>query len=121
MLLADRNGYDNIVATAREVYDVTGAGDTVSAFLGFMAASGQTYPTGAQVANLAAGVAVSRLGTATVTIEDVLHELEDSVSGSGKIMTREELPRCCLRRGRTRRSCSPMATSTCCTSDTSRF
>jgi len=40
MLLVDRNGHDTISATAQEVYDVTGAGDTVSAFLGFMIAAG---------------------------------------------------------------------------------
>jgi len=45
----------------------------------------------ARIANLAAGVAVSRIGTATVTIEDVLHQIEDSTSGSRKILTREEL------------------------------
>ena len=91
MLLLDRKGPEKISATGREVYDVTGAGDTVSAFLGFMVAAGQSYVDAARLANLAAGVAVSRMGTVTVTIEDVLHQIEDSTSGSGKILTREEL------------------------------
>ena len=91
MLLVGRNGHETISAMAQEVYDVTGAGDTVSAFLGFMIAAGQSYLDAARIANLAAGVAVSRIGTATVTIEDVLHQIEDSTSGSRKILTREEL------------------------------
>jgi D-beta-D-heptose 7-phosphate kinase/D-beta-D-heptose 1-phosphate adenosyltransferase len=91
MLLADRQGYETISATAREVYDVTGAGDTVSAFLGCMVAAGRSYRDAARVANLAAGVAVSRMGTVTVTVEDVLHQVEESTSGSGKILTCEEL------------------------------
>jgi D-beta-D-heptose 7-phosphate kinase / D-beta-D-heptose 1-phosphate adenosyltransferase len=91
MLLVDRNGHETISATAQEVYDVTGAGDTASAFLGFMVAAGQSALDAARIANLAAGVAVSRMGTVTVTIEDVLHQIEDSTSGSRKILTREEL------------------------------
>ena len=56
-----------------------------------MIAAGQSYLDASRIANLAAGVAVSRMGTATVTIEDVLHQIEDSTSGSRKILTREEL------------------------------
>jgi rfaE bifunctional protein kinase chain/domain len=51
---------------AREVYDVSGAGDTVIAVLGLMVASGADLPAAMRVANHAAGVVVGKLGTAVV-------------------------------------------------------
>jgi rfaE bifunctional protein kinase chain/domain len=53
-------------AQAREVYDVSGAGDTVIATLGVMLAAGAPLPEAVQVANEAAGVVVGKLGTAVV-------------------------------------------------------
>lgn len=61
---------------ARQVFDVSGAGDTVIATLTAALTSGLSAEDAAKLANLAAGVVVSRLGTATVTPEDLL-ELED--------------------------------------------
>lgn len=52
---------------AREVFDVTGAGDTVIAVLGASIAAGQGFAQAAHLANLAAGVVVGKLGTATVS------------------------------------------------------
>ena len=57
---------------AREVFDVSGAGDTVIATLTAALASGATAEEAAKLANLAAGVVVSRIGTATVTTKDLL-------------------------------------------------
>lgn len=57
---------------AREVFDVSGAGDTVIATLTAALAAGAAAPDAAKLANLAAGVVVSRIGTATVTPEDLL-------------------------------------------------
>ncbi|HMW34039.1 MAG TPA: D-glycero-beta-D-manno-heptose-7-phosphate kinase [bacterium] len=90
MMLVEARTHTSIAATAREVFDVTGAGDTVSAFLGMMLASKATLAEAAEVANLAAGVAVSRMGTVTVTREEVLHQMEQSASGSRKILTAGE-------------------------------
>ncbi len=61
-----------VPTTAREVYDVVGAGDTVTAYLATMLAAGATALEAAIVANFAAGVEVGKLGAATVTPTEVL-------------------------------------------------
>ena len=62
-------------ALAREVYDVSGAGDTVIATLGVMLAGGASLPEAVRVANLAAGIVVGKLGTAVVQREELIAEL----------------------------------------------
>lgn len=62
----------HISAMAREVHDVTGAGDTVISVLGVGVASGMTVAQAANLGNIAAGIAVGRLGAVTVSA----HELE---------------------------------------------
>ena len=57
---------------AREVYDVTGAGDTVIATLAASLAAGASLVEAAMLANHAAGVVVGKLGTATATAEELL-------------------------------------------------
>jgi len=57
---------------AREVYDVTGAGDTVIATLGAALAAGATMLEAASLANHAAGIVVGKIGTATATSEELL-------------------------------------------------
>jgi rfaE bifunctional protein kinase chain/domain len=59
-------------AQAREVFDVSGAGDTVIATLAMLIAAGASWDEAVRVANLAAGIVVGKLGTAVVT----RHELE---------------------------------------------
>ncbi len=61
-----------IPTTAREVYDVVGAGDTVTAYLATMLAAGASAPEAAVIANFAAGVEVKKLGAATVDTDEVL-------------------------------------------------
>lgn len=61
-----------VPTTAREVYDVVGAGDTVTAYLATMLAAGASALESAIVANYAAGVEVGKLGAATVSAEEVL-------------------------------------------------
>ena len=56
---------------AREVYDVTGAGDTVLASLGYCIAQGKDIEDSMEFANLAAGVVVGKIGSATATIEEI--------------------------------------------------
>jgi D-beta-D-heptose 7-phosphate kinase/D-beta-D-heptose 1-phosphate adenosyltransferase len=73
MALVDAEGeVSRISTTAPEVYDVVGAGDTVTAFLAVMLAAGGTVREAAVIANYAAGVEVGKLGAATVSGEEVL-------------------------------------------------
>ena len=68
MLLVEGDGAPLFLSTqAREVYDVTGAGDTVIATLAAALASGQPLGAAAALANLAAGQVVRKIGVATVT------------------------------------------------------
>ncbi|MBA3341164.1 MAG: D-glycero-beta-D-manno-heptose-7-phosphate kinase [Gemmatimonadaceae bacterium] len=66
-----------IPTTAREVYDVVGAGDTVSAYLATMLAAGGTPAEAAVIANYAAGVEVAKLGAATVRTDEVIEAYDD--------------------------------------------
>jgi len=66
MTLFTAQGALTIPAQAREVYDVSGAGDTVIATLAVMLAAGASLPDAVSVANEAAGVVVGKLGTAVV-------------------------------------------------------
>ncbi|WP_114416778.1 bifunctional D-glycero-beta-D-manno-heptose-7-phosphate kinase/D-glycero-beta-D-manno-heptose 1-phosphate adenylyltransferase HldE [Marinospirillum perlucidum] len=56
---------------AQEIFDVTGAGDTVIAVLGLALASGHDYPEAVMLANLAAGLVVAKPGTATVSVAEI--------------------------------------------------
>ena len=78
MMLIEADGAAHSVpARAREVFDVSGAGDTVIASMALAHASGLSLSQSMHIANAAAGVVVSKLGTATVTVNEVLHELEN--------------------------------------------
>jgi len=63
---------------AREVFDVSGAGDTVIAFFTAALAAGLTGAEAAQVANHAAGIVVGKLGTATLTPEELLKSFQQN-------------------------------------------
>ena len=71
-LIAADGEVSRVPTTAREVYDVVGAGDTVTAYLAAMLAAGATAWEAAVVANFAAGVEVGKLGAATVSPEEAL-------------------------------------------------
>jgi rfaE bifunctional protein kinase chain/domain len=71
MSLFTAAGADHIPALAREVFDVSGAGDTVIATLGVLIGAGAPMGTAMRVANQAAGVVVGKLGTATVTPDEL--------------------------------------------------
>ena len=66
-----------IPATARQVFDVTGAGDTVVSAFALALATGAGLAAAAQLANLAAGIAVGKVGTATVSLEELLTNLHE--------------------------------------------
>ncbi len=65
----------HLVARAREVYDVTGAGDTVIATLAASLAAGLELSAATVLANLAAGIVVGKLGTASVTVSELRRAL----------------------------------------------
>ena len=70
MLLAEAGKIKSLIPTAaREVFDVSGAGDTVIASLTLGLVSGESFENAAQLANLAAGLVVGKVGTATTTPE----------------------------------------------------
>jgi D-glycero-beta-D-manno-heptose-7-phosphate kinase len=71
MSLYTAQGADHIAAETREVYDVSGAGDTVIAVLGVLMGAGTELPAAVRIANQAAGVVVGKLGTAVVTPEEL--------------------------------------------------
>ena len=68
-------GILHVAARAREVFDVSGAGDTVVAALALGLAVGSDLETAARLANIAAGVAVTMVGTAAVTADEIAAEL----------------------------------------------
>jgi rfaE bifunctional protein kinase chain/domain len=72
VLLSDDGQIGRVPTTAREVYDVVGAGDTVTAYLAAMLAAGASAAEAAVVANYAAGVEVGKLGAATASTGEVL-------------------------------------------------
>ncbi len=59
----------------RQVYDITGAGDMVMAMLGLTLAAGADYDPAIRLANIAGGLEVEKIGVATVTREEILHDL----------------------------------------------
>jgi rfaE bifunctional protein kinase chain/domain len=64
-------GRVHVAAQAREVYDVSGAGDTVIATLGVAMAAGLAMDDAVRLANRAAGIVVGKFGTATVTPQEL--------------------------------------------------
>ena len=71
MTLYDEAGEFHVTAQAREVFDVTGAGDTVIATLATMAAAGLSLRDAVTIANRAGGIVVGKFGTATVSYEEL--------------------------------------------------
>jgi D-glycero-beta-D-manno-heptose-7-phosphate kinase len=71
MTLFSRSRILNVKAEAREVFDVTGAGDTVIATLAVMLAAGAGLESAVRIANRAAGIVVGKLGTATASAAEL--------------------------------------------------
>ena len=83
----------HIPAQAREVFDVTGAGDTAVATFSMALLSGLTLPEAAHVANTAAGLVVGKMGTAVVSLNELQAALRREMSEPRKIMERNDLAR----------------------------
>ena len=72
MLLSENGRVENTIPTAaREVFDVSGAGDTVIALLAMGLVAGGDFVESAKLANLAAGIVVGKTGTATATTDEI--------------------------------------------------
>ena len=76
---------------AREVFDVTGAGDTVIATFGAALAAGHDFAHAARVANLAAGIVVGKLGTATVSTAELARAISRTHEDDGAVLAEDEL------------------------------
>jgi D-beta-D-heptose 7-phosphate kinase/D-beta-D-heptose 1-phosphate adenosyltransferase len=86
MLLVTKDGsLTQIPSMARQIYDVSGAGDTVTAWMGTALAAGASVREAAQLANYAAGVEVAKPGVATVSPEEVLAAHEERFDKIGKL------------------------------------
>jgi rfaE bifunctional protein kinase chain/domain len=86
MVLVTKDGtLTQIPSIARQIYDVSGAGDTVTAWLGTALAAGASVQEAAQLANYAAGVEVGKPGVATVSPEEVLAAHEERFDQIGKL------------------------------------
>ncbi len=80
MVLVEASGQVHLeAARAQEVYDVSGAGDTVIAVLALACAAGSPLPQAMHLANTAAGIVVGKLGTATVELDELLLEVSRDV------------------------------------------
>jgi D-beta-D-heptose 7-phosphate kinase/D-beta-D-heptose 1-phosphate adenosyltransferase len=96
MLLVEADGTMAAVpARAREVFDVSGAGDTVIAALTLAHASGRTLAQAMHIANAAAGVVVAKSGTATADLAEVMYELQEQAEDGRRVALPElqSLPR----------------------------
>jgi D-beta-D-heptose 7-phosphate kinase/D-beta-D-heptose 1-phosphate adenosyltransferase len=76
--LFEKNGeITNIPTKAKEVYDVTGAGDTSVATIALALAAGASIKEASILANHAAGITVGKVGTSTVSVEELKKSIED--------------------------------------------
>jgi D-beta-D-heptose 7-phosphate kinase / D-beta-D-heptose 1-phosphate adenosyltransferase len=82
MVLFEKNVQPyRIYTEAKQVFDVSGAGDTVLAVLGLALATGANFQTAASLANTAAGIVVGKIGTATVTQKELASAMESDGTG----------------------------------------
>lgn len=81
----------NLPTRAREVFDVTGAGDTVIAVLGAGLSAGCTLEDAVYLANVAAGIVVGKVGTATVSTAELRAALRETKQSQFGILTPDEL------------------------------
>jgi D-beta-D-heptose 7-phosphate kinase/D-beta-D-heptose 1-phosphate adenosyltransferase len=75
--VATKDTAELVPARARNVYDVTGAGDVIAATLSVSLAGNNDYVTAAHLANIAGGIEVGKFGAATVTISEIEHEIAE--------------------------------------------
>ena len=78
-------------AESQEVYDVSGAGDTVIAMFSAVLGAGDHFSEAAKFANVAAGIVVAKLGVATVSVPELRNALQNQYGGYLRILTQLEL------------------------------
>lgn len=89
MTLLDGTGAHHFPAEAAEVFDVSGAGDTVVATFAAAMAAGLDLKVAARIANIAAGIVVGKVGTAVAREEDLLSALTPQGGALRKVVARE--------------------------------
>ena len=90
-LLCEGEGPYHHPTHAREVYDVTGAGDTVIATLAAGLAAGATKQDAVATANLAAGIVVGKLGTATTSVAELHQTIHDPEESGFGVVSEDQL------------------------------
>lgn len=90
LLQADQDPV-HLPTRVREVYDVTGAGDTVISVLAAALAAGDALPMAAMLANAAAGIVVQKFGAATVSVPELRRALQRQHDSELGVLTEEEL------------------------------
>lgn len=92
MTLIRRNHDEfHLPTQAKEVYDVTGAGDTVIATLALAIAANADYPQASALANIAAGIVVGKLGTSTVSVAELNHQIASGQESGFGVVTEGQL------------------------------
>jgi D-beta-D-heptose 7-phosphate kinase/D-beta-D-heptose 1-phosphate adenosyltransferase len=92
MLVRPNEAPVSLPAVAREIFDVSGAGDTVAATFAAGFAIGMSMENAMRVANVAAGIVVAKVGTATTSQEELLKEIEigDALAADTRVVTLDE-------------------------------
>lgn len=90
-LLEQEKAPEHFAALAREVYDVTGAGDTVISVLAASLAAGSSLVNATLLANLASGLVVAKVGTASVSVAELRRELRHNYLGHSALVDETEL------------------------------
>lgn len=80
MSVYNNGNFLHIPAQKKEVFDIAGAGDTTTAALALALASGASLEKAAQIANAAAGIAVSKRGTTAVPLKELIYDLQNQVA-----------------------------------------
>lgn len=77
MVILTDNDYISLPVKATEVFDVTGAGDTVLATITYFLASGLTLPEACELANHAAAIVIRQIGAATTTVDEIIKDIQE--------------------------------------------
>jgi D-beta-D-heptose 7-phosphate kinase/D-beta-D-heptose 1-phosphate adenosyltransferase len=75
MVILSEQGYQSLPVKATEVFDVTGAGDTVLATIAYFIAVGLTVEEACELANHAAAIVIRHVGSATTTIDEIIKDM----------------------------------------------
>lgn len=91
ILVRTRDAAVNLPTHAREVFDVTGAGDTVIGVLGAGLSAGCTLEDAMYLSNVAAGIVVGKVGTATVSVQELRAALRETKQSQYGILSQDDL------------------------------